>query len=386
MMVCLISCSKEREEVITDPPTIIEFYTDIDKVGSNLTIVGENFSRHIENNLIIFGGSVETNPYSWKHGSRTKKDTLDVIIPEGAKSGRIAIEVYSERVISTDILYLFKGKFTKMAPIPVERMEAVAFSINGKGYVCTGSRSAGPDPELNDLWEYDPNTDKWTQKNDFPGRARHQAYSFVIDGKAYVGGGRYTYGGFIDDFYCYNPESDTWTELAGFSETGTTKCTTFAINNKGYVVSEYGFDTVYEYNPITDEWVRKGNINVSTSRNASSFVINNTAYIVVGSDFLKYNAESDIWSREDLPLNRGYSGVGFTIGNRGYFVNGFDDKSLNYSYNQLNNSWTQEVAFPGASNGSACSFVIDDKAYIVGGEIDNYTDSNECWRFQVNLH
>jgi len=40
---------------------------------------------------------------------------------------------------------------------------AIAFSIGNKGYVGTGYAKR----RLNDFWEYDPNTDTWSQKASF---------------------------------------------------------------------------------------------------------------------------------------------------------------------------------------------------------------------------
>jgi len=387
MTICLISCSKdERPEVITDPPKIFKFYEEINEVGSNLTIIGENFSRDVENNFIEFGGGVVTNPYSWRKGNR---DTLDVIIPEGAETGKIAIEVYSQRAVSKDILFLFRGEFTKMESVPLERRDAVAFSVNGKGYVCTGSASDYfyGDSELNDLWEYNPNTNKWTEKNNFPGEPRSQAFSFVIDGKAYVGGGRNK-----RDFYRYDSENDTWTESTEFPNTQSYDCAAFSVNNKGYVVGGSSSNSVYEYNPMTDEWNKKNNMAVSALEGAASFVINNIGYVGMADDLpelYEYNSELDTWSTKDrFPLLVGYNPVAFTLGDRGYFANssgnnGVDCYRFVFGYNPLTDEWQREVDFSGISTGRACSFVIDDKAYIVTGQAEYYTDTNECWSFQA---
>ena len=65
------------------------------------------------------------------------------------------------------------------------RSAAVAFAINGKGYVALGRDSLGI--ALNDCWEFDPQTNLWSQKDSFPGTPRVKAMATVVNGKAYVG-------------------------------------------------------------------------------------------------------------------------------------------------------------------------------------------------------
>jgi N-acetylneuraminic acid mutarotase len=60
--------------------------------------------------------------------------------------------------------------------------------------------------------------------------------------------------------------------------------------------------------------------------------------------------------------------VSFTIGNTGYIVAGSSTSAF-YSYDTLANSWTQVGNIPdNAGHAFAMSFVINNKAYIVGGD------------------
>lgn len=56
------------------------------------------------------------------------------------------------------------------------RCNATSFSIGNKGYICCGVTTV----QKKDLLEYDPLTDTWTQKADFPGLARRCPVSFVV--------------------------------------------------------------------------------------------------------------------------------------------------------------------------------------------------------------
>ena len=45
----------------------------------------------------------------------------------------------------------------------IQRFTGSGFSINGKGYITCGINGFG-NPYLNDLWEYDPASNTWSQK------------------------------------------------------------------------------------------------------------------------------------------------------------------------------------------------------------------------------
>jgi N-acetylneuraminic acid mutarotase len=99
--------------------------------------------------------------------------------------------------------------------VGVNRM--VTFVINGKGYACTGWNGAN---NSNELWEYDPYENTWTEKASFPGLSRSDAVGFTINNKGYVGGGtnyesEHYYESFYD-FYFYSPETDSWTQVDDF--------------------------------------------------------------------------------------------------------------------------------------------------------------------------
>jgi N-acetylneuraminic acid mutarotase len=63
----------------------------------------------------------------------------------------------------------------------------VGFSIGNYGYVGLGGGQRTHGWEyFNDFWQFDPSTDTWTRKADFPGNARICATTFVIGNNAYV--------------------------------------------------------------------------------------------------------------------------------------------------------------------------------------------------------
>lgn len=80
----------------------------------------------------------------------------------------------------------------------ITRMEASAFSLNGKGYVLTGDNISSGD-NYKDMWELDPATDTWGRIEDFDGTARRYLSATTMNGYAYVGLG--TNGTNFKDFW-----------------------------------------------------------------------------------------------------------------------------------------------------------------------------------------
>src|SRR5262245_33721905 len=74
------------------------------------------------------------------------------------------------------------------ACMPQVRRDIGAFSLsNGKGYVLCGEALVPSTSGTSEVWQYDPNTDQWTQKNNFPPPARAGVAVFVINDTAYAG-------------------------------------------------------------------------------------------------------------------------------------------------------------------------------------------------------
>ena len=88
----------------------------------------------------------------------------------------------------------------EIAPFPgIGRISAVAFATDGNGYVGTGFNEDLETEELGDFWKYDPTSDEWTEIAPFGGSERYSAVAFSVNGQGYVGTG-YD-GSFLKDFW-----------------------------------------------------------------------------------------------------------------------------------------------------------------------------------------
>lgn len=268
-------------------------------------------------------------------------------------------------------LWVYNAEVTtweKRQDLPVEaqaRSAAVAFSVNGKGYLGLGYDGTN---YLKDFWAYDPQTNSWSRVADFKGAARAGAIAFNIDNKGYVGTGNDDNMSY-KDFYQYDDVNDAWIAKPAVPKIERTNAFSFVIDGKAYVGGGINNGTLvedmYEFDPTagsgaTGLWTAKNDLKddkIDTDINdkgytigreqAVSFVVNGKAYVVCGKRFgivnsenWEYNPSTDTWKKmnafEGAPR---YGGVGFTLGSRGYLGAG-----TNGSY--LNDLWSYDPSVP----------------------------------------
>jgi hypothetical protein len=78
----------------------------------------------------------------------------------------------------------------------------VGFSINGKGYLATGGQTTGQD-----VWEYNPTTDLWTEKTLFEGLTRGNGVGFAVGSRGYVTTGS-SGSAYFDDIWAFDPDAE----------------------------------------------------------------------------------------------------------------------------------------------------------------------------------
>ena len=229
--------------------------------------------------------------------------------------------------------------------IPVARKiaEGNSFVLNGKAYVCN----------INQLWEYDPETGIWTRKADTPKHNSVFGFSmtcFSIGNYGYLFAGNDLYpGGASNDFYQYDPETDTWTEKATCPVNKIIAMAGFSIKGKGYIgtgLPKYSEDNheFWEYDPELDQWSRIADFPGASRIGAVAFSTDNYGFVgsgqktqeiiegtVSASDFWRYVPETDSWEQID---SCGYNASGafsFSINGKGYVGNGGQLEFWEYS-------------------------------------------------------
>ncbi|GAB3509929.1 hypothetical protein GCM10027341_47610 [Spirosoma knui] len=111
------------------------------------------------------------------------------------------------------------NNWRQLANLPTQRAYAFnpLFAINGKVYVGGAAQPASAEGYyyFKQLYEYDPETNLWAQKKDFPGTGRSEPTVAVLNGKAYIlFGAAVGRGSYTADAWEYDPANDAWRQLA----------------------------------------------------------------------------------------------------------------------------------------------------------------------------
>lgn len=297
--------------------------------------------------------------------------------------------------------------WTQKSDFPGTKREfPFSFSIGTKGYVGGGMDSLNN--FLNDFWEYNPATDLWTQKANFAGGQIQNASGFSALNKGYVVFGLVADNSaigyyFTNDLWEYDPVTDAWTQKSSIPTIGRQGATAFSSSNVGF--AGFGMDwtnaTVYndlwKYEPMTDVWSQKANMPGAARVGAVGFTIGNNIYVGTGNsapanylnDFWEYDIASDTWSQKaNLGIPRTQSAA-FSIGNSGYLGTGQFGFAWLSDFNQYDPStdtWTAQT-FSGISRDQTAFFSIGNKGYLGLGSFfyNYYHNLNDFWEWTPSI-
>jgi N-acetylneuraminic acid mutarotase len=322
-------------------------------------------------------------------------------------------------------------EWTERAPFAYgnsPRMNAVAFVVNGKGYVGFGQGNSNQ--FLNDLWEYDPQMDNWTQKSSCPGNGRHSAVSTNVGNSGYVGTG-WGFNTYLNDWWKYTPSTNTWTQLTNlpFSNFGLS-CAT--VNNKIYITGSFsinqtvGIGLNYEYNPDNNTWTQKSSM-PSYRYYAETFVINDTIFVCGGqlnpqmlpggvdpctgslttlNEVWAYYPTNDTWiQKSNMKFGKISNGCAASVNGNGYYIGGgyfqscqgFGNwnyggygRETNIKYYAQTDTWELKASLGGLKNYFGFSTTIGNKGYAfcqfsgLTGNFNNGLSDFEVYLFEYD--
>lgn len=423
VVLSVICCQKEPS---IDPPVVIDtipvtdttvllrilsIEPDSAKAGDTIVVTGMGFNSIGTSGTITINGA----PLSIINRSDT---TLTLKLPANFTSGPISIVSADTSIISLVTVTVLPQNpvdsaavWTQRASVQFEGVFPSAtifskgFAIDGKGYFLTsifrqfdpvlnqwspkpapplplntgfafvlkGKLYAGCSADINgnldqakQVWQYDPATEAWTRKADFPGGIRLQPFSFSTITFGYVGGGNQPQ---LDstyiDFWRYDADDDTWKQLQNYpgkSYAAFAPFTGFTLNNTGYVFEAGMGSTIFptgfvykdvplwEYDERNDTWVEKASFNkVQNFVSPTIFSIGTKAYLSFGTT--------------DPPVTEGV----------------YDNF---WEYNSGNNSWTQRTDVPGGQRRFSRSFSIGNKGYVGLGSGNNFNEiHSDFWEY-----
>jgi len=233
-------------------------------------------------------------------------------------------------------------------------------------------------------------------KKPFPGEAREGSVAVVLNGNIYTGLGKgKATNGQLTDWWKYDPVGDVWTKVADYPQAAPA-VGVFSINNKAYVgisvFNGYNYsDVFYSYNPATNTWSNVAPFPGAIAFGCASFNSPQYGYIIGGTQrmpngFVKVN---DVWRFDPAKNNWKQIGsfpgtprelaMGFTLNNKGYIVGGdiqapYSVITEAWSFNFANETWKQVASMPFiAGSIGQFAFSINNKGYVGGGN-NNDTD------------
>lgn len=287
-----------------------------------------------------------------------------------------------------DMTYAWTQKTSVPAPA---RHRAVSITIGSRGYAGLGHINAVTDILYDDWWEYDPGTNSWTQKANFPPGPRMHSCAFTIGNYGYVGTGRDNAYIEQNDFYRYDPSTNTWSTIASIPSSGRRGAVAFSVSGKGYVATGSYGNQLWEYDPATNVWAPKAPFPGTGRSSSVGFSIGTKGYVGTGDDggpngdFYEYDPSTDVWTAKatlaGLPR---MEAAGFSLNNKGYIGTGCDYQSGNnyrdfWQYDPASNSWVEVAEFSGTARRYMSCFVIGTRAYGCFGT--SGTNYNDLWEY-----
>jgi N-acetylneuraminic acid mutarotase len=265
----------------------------------------------------------------------------------------------------------------------VGRHRAVGCGTDYRGYMGLGHiNGSGTDISYKDWWEYDPASDSWTQKANYPIN-NHGAVSFVVNNKPCIGGGSALAG----EFYQFNPELNVWTAIAACPFFNPGDIQGFSVNNKGYV---YLSNQLAEYDPASNQWSLMPTSPINFGTWSCSFAVGASGFIKSGNKLYEFKPSQQTWlQRADFPgVSTGGSSA-FSINDMGYVTCGYVGglsvvTGQVWAYNPGVNQWIAVEEFKGTSRRFPVAFSVDNKGYYGTGT--NGANFNDFWQYNPALN
>jgi N-acetylneuraminic acid mutarotase len=215
--------------------------------------------------------------------------------------------------------------------------QAFSFSLSGKGYL--GINLWGTQGDIN-LWEYDPQFNHWQQINNPPFTNNNNFINYntivTLNNKAYI-----------------VPWASVWDVQSGVANT----------------------NELWEYHPQGDQWVKKADFPGVPSSDGFGFALNEKVYIGATDHanhpnvykMYEYNPATNNW--QPLPQIAMCQPMAFVAGNKAYLLGHHPDchteRFILYRFNPANQQWDFiPQANPLSVNGLRFSITLQDQLYL----------------------
>lgn len=236
----------------------------------------------------------------------------------------------------------------------------------------------------------------WSSKTDLPS-IRYCNKVVSLNGKLYSIGGYNNITGATNTLFEYDPSTDIWSEKQGMlAPKGSFGAA--AVDGKIYVfggLNDKALNSVEVYDPSANKWTMLPNMPYSAF-DISTAVIDGKIFIMGGSDGLttyfntveQYDPNTGIWTRmADLPSGITQAAAA-VLDNKIYFIGGANNRCLNsvYEFDLSNNKWTVKASMPTIRN-SFEAVAAGGRIYAIGGvnsnaylsKVEVYNPVSDSW-------
>ncbi len=298
--------------------------------------------------------------------------------------------------------------FTQKADLPEPRYRAFSFAADGKLF--TGCGRDESDVMNNAFWQYDPATDQWTQKADYPTAPARGGIAMVIDGVPFARSG---WNGTITytDWNRYNVIADSWTLMNEPTGDPGAYAGIFTLNGKGYAACGSGtvaeHNELWSYDPIADTWAQKADFPGDPRDFPFADTAGGFAFVGLGDFFLappfytdmyKYDPVADSWTAiAPIPVSStgavAEGGCAFHASYNGKIIlmnileidwTVPEDLATVYVYDPMNDSWTlYENTNPLVLRETPVIGQIGSKVYFGAGRDDNAVVHQDLWEVDL---
>ena len=284
--------------------------------------------------------------------------------------------------------------------MPEGRHHPVTWNFGDTGYVVTGSNAN--DIPTDDFYSYDPATDTWTTKTDFPGPVRSFAIGEEYNGKGYLGFGANSF--YLNDLWEYDPATDSWTQLASCPCSGRRHPAMVIQDGRLFVGlgddNTGNLDDWWEYDIATNTWTEREDLPGAPRHHPFQFKAGDGVYVGLGhgsrrpfiyKDWYRYDLDSNKWEKmNDFPGESRVAGTQFDRNGLGYVLSGdgsdhsWMQEGEFWEYDPAVDTWTELTPHPGISKWAPGSFLLGDTLYFLAGQNRDQgvnTDDNMAYTF-----
>jgi N-acetylneuraminic acid mutarotase len=210
----------------------------------------------------------------------------------------------------------------------------------------------------------------------------------------------------LGDFWVYDPLGNEWDTLNAVNVGPNARygAIAFTINNIGYVGTGNdgsNLKDLWAYDPSTNSWTQKTSFQSKVSE-AVSFVLDGKGYICTGyhneynKDFFMYDPQTNTWTEKrkiadvsDESYDDTYTiirrrAVAFVVDSKAYVASGDINNSFKndvWEYDPVEDLWTARTSFEGSNRNEAVAFTLEDGRGFVATGASGTIDFDDLWEF-----